>query len=231
MSDPRLIENAGGHIWKMIKADIVYNQIVFISLYSIIVPTVILNAVWGGLEEHISRLMLVSVGFLGIVVGTEEIKTMRIRLTVLLPISVRQNGMLRFPVFSLYWASLIVFLWISSLISRRGDLNLSYLWFILVKTALILILVSCMGIGQDVSSCFVRRVPGAIFRVLAKVCAIGAAFLYFFSTPYEDWPPAVTEYLANIFISAPGALALLALGFALAALSVFIFARRKAFTE
>ncbi len=231
MSSPRPTDNMRGHMWRLIKTDIVYNQAVFIALLGIVVPAVVLNAILGGLEEHVSRLMLVSVGFLGIMIGSEEIKTKRIRLPVQLPISIRQNGIMRFPAFFMYWISLMVMLWISSLISRQGNLNLAYLWFILVKTASILVVVSFMGIGQDVPFCFVQRVPGDILGVLAKLCAVGAAFLYFFSTPFEDWPPVVTEFLSKILISPVGALGLLVFGFGLVVLSVFIFESRKAYTE
>jgi hypothetical protein len=215
----------------LIKSDIEYNQATFIVLYGIIVSASVLNAIWGGLEEHISRLMLVSVSVLGIVIGSEEIKTKRIRLPVQMPISIRQNGILRFPVMSMYWVTLMVILWISSLISRQGDLGILYLWFILVKTALILVMLSSMNISQDVPFCFVHRIPGDIFKVLAKLCAICAAFLYFFSTPYEDWPPVVTEFLSKIFISPAGTLGLLMLGFGLAVLSVFVFEHRRSYTE
>jgi hypothetical protein len=190
-----------------------------------------MNAIWGGLEEHVSRLMLVSVGVLGIVIGSEEIKTKKIRLPVQLPVSIRSNGILWFPVMSLYWVSLMVILWISSLINLQGNLGLPYLWFILVKTALILVMVSSMNISMDVPFCFVPRIPGDILKVLAKLCAVCAAFLYFFSTPYEDWPPVVTEFLSKIFISPAGTLGLLVLGFGFVVLSVFVFERRRSYAE
>jgi hypothetical protein len=231
MSSPKSIENFREHNIQLIKADIVYNQAVFIALYGIVIAAAVLNAIFGGLEEHISRLMLVSVGILGIFIGSEEIRTKRIRLPVLLPISIRSNGILRFSVMSMYWVSLMAVLWISSLISRQGNLGLPYLWFILAKTALILIMVSCMSISQDVAFCFVPKVPGDVLRVMAKTCAVGAAFLYFFSTPYEDWPPLVTEYLSKIFVSPVGALGMLIFSFGFAVLSVFVFEHRKAYTE
>ncbi len=218
-------------MWQLIKADIVYNKAVFIAFYGFIIAAAVLNAIFGELEEHISRLMLVSVGLLGIIFGSEEIKTKKIRLSVLLPIPIRQNGILRLPVISMYWAGLMVIIWISSLISQQGNLNLFYLWFILVKTALILAIVSCMSIGQDAPFCFVRRVPGDVLRLLAKLCAVGAAFLYFFSTPFEDWPPVLTGFLSKIFISPTGALGMLIFSSGLVALSVFVFERRKAYTE
>lgn len=231
MSNPRPAGESRGHLWQLVKTDVAYNQSVFIALYGILVPAAVLNAVLGGLEEHISRLMLVSVGLLGIIIGSEEIKTKRIRLPVQLPVAIRKNGMMRFPVVSMYWVSLMLMLWISSLISRQGDLTLSYLWFILVKSALIMIVVSCMGIGQDVPFCFIRRITGDIFKISAKLCAVGAAFLYFFSTPFEDWPPGVTVFLSKIFISPAGALGLFVFGLGLILLSVFVFEHRKSYAE
>ena len=231
MSSPRPEESEGRFLWRLIKSDIEYNKATFLALYGIVVSACVLNAIWGGLEEHISRLMLVSVSVLGIVIGSEEIKTKRIRMPVQLPIPIRLNGILRFPVMFMYWVSFMVILWTSSLISRQADLGLPYLWFILVKTALIMAMISCMNMSQDVPFCFVRRVPGDILKVLAKLCAICAAFLYFFSTPYEDWPPVVTEFLSEIFISQPGALGLLILGFGLVVLSVFVFEHRRSYAE
>jgi hypothetical protein len=145
-------------MWRLIKSDVKYNHVALLALYAIHVTVAILNAIWGGLEEHISR-------------------------------------------------------------------------FILVKTALILVMVSSMNISMDVPFCFIHRITGDIFRVLAKLCAVCAAFLYFFSSPYEDWPPVVTEFLAKIFISPVGVLGLLALGFGFAVLSVFVFERRKSYAE
>jgi hypothetical protein len=127
--------------------------------------------------------------------------------------------------------SFMVFLWISSLISRQGDLGLVYLWFILAKTALILIMVSCMNISLDIPFCFVHRIPGNVLIILAKLCAIGTAFLYFFSTPYEDWPPVVIDTLANIFITPSGTLGLLIFSSGLIALSIFVFEHRKSYAE
>jgi hypothetical protein len=218
-------------MWRLIKTDILYNRAVFMTLYAIIITASVLNAIWGGLEEHVSRLMLVSVGFLGIVIGSEEIKTKRIRMPVQLPVSIRVNGLLRFPLILFYWISLMGILWLSSLISREGDLSLSYLWFILVKTALILLLVSCMGISQDIPFCFVRNAPGSVLRFLAKACAVCAAFLFFFSTPYEEWPPVLTDFLSKIFISPVGAFGLLVLSFVCVVGSVYVFERRRSYTE
>ena len=73
MSSPEPKEKRGEHMWRLIKSDIEYNRVAFLALYGIVVSACVLNAIWGGLEEHISRLMLVSVSVLGIVVGSEEI--------------------------------------------------------------------------------------------------------------------------------------------------------------
>lgn len=231
MSNHKQIENRKGHMWQLIKTDIVYNKAVFVVLYGIIFCAVILNAIWGGLEEGVSRLMLVSVGLLGIVTGSEEKKTKRIRLFAQLPLRVREHGIMRFPVLSLYWLSLMVLLWISSLVSRQGDLGLDYLWFLLTKTGLILILAACMTISQDVPFCFTQRVPGIVLGVLTILCAIGAAFLYFFATIFEEWPASITRFLAHIFITPVGALGLLLAGLLGVLLSIFVFENRKAYTE
>jgi hypothetical protein len=231
MFSPRSIGSHSGHMWRLIKTDIAYNQAVFIALIGVVLAATVLNAIFGELEEHVSRLILVSVGVLGVISGSEEIKTKRIRLTIQLPIPIRLNGILRFPVIAMCWLSCMVILWSSSLISRQGNLSLDYLWFILAKTALIMAMVSCMNIAQDVPSCFIQKVPGDILKVLAKLCAIGAAFLYFFSTPFEDWPPVVIDTLASIFITPVGALGLLIISSGLMVLSIFVYEHRRSYTE
>jgi hypothetical protein len=231
MFSPRSIGSHSGHMWRLIKTDIAYNQAVFIALIGVVLAATVLNAIFGELEEHVSRLILVSVGVLGVISGSEEIKTKRIRLTIQLPIPIRLNGILRFPVIAMCWLSCMVILWSSSLISRQGNLSLDYLWFILAKTALIMAMVSCMNIAQDVPSCFIQKVPGDILKVLAKLCAIGAAFLYFLSTPFEDWPPVVIDTLASIFITPVGALGLLIISSGLMVLSIFVYEHRRSYTE
>ena len=121
-------------MWKMIKAEIAYKKTLFIALYAFIFAVFIRNCIWQGQEVSSSILMFFSVVVIGIVAGLEEIKTKRIRFFAEFPLSVRQIGALRYPVLAAYWLSLMVLLWLSSLISQQGHRGLEYLWWILTRT-------------------------------------------------------------------------------------------------
>ena len=68
MSNPRSTGIVNRHMWHLVKTDIVYNQTVYIVLFGVVLAAAVLNAVFGELEEHVSRLILVSVGVLSFIV-------------------------------------------------------------------------------------------------------------------------------------------------------------------
>jgi len=136
-------------MWKMIKADIAYNRVLFIFLYSVIFIAVAANAIFGNLEEALATLMFFSVVVIGITAGLEELRTKQIRFFAGLPIPVRLLGINRYPVFVAYWLSLMAFLWLSSMISQKVPIGLDYLWWILTRTGAMFIWIACMNLSQD----------------------------------------------------------------------------------
>ncbi len=218
-------------MWNMIKSDIVYNRVLFIFLYSVVFITVVTNAIIGNQEEQIAILMFFSVVVIGVTAGIEEIKSKRIRFFTGLPVPVRQLGLFRYPVFVAYWASLMILLWLSTLISRQAQIGLDYLWWILTRTGGVFIWIACMDLSQDFPFCYKAKGPGYILKWTALLFGIfGGPFVYFVTNVRYQSDP-IFSFVSDVFLAPTGAVALFLLSLGLMALSVFIYEMRKSYTE
>jgi hypothetical protein len=218
-------------MWNMIKADIAYNRVLFFLLYSVVFLAVITNAILGDLEEKLSTLMFFSVVVIGITVGIEEIKTKRIRFFTGLPLPVRQLGIFRYPVFVAYWASLMILLWLSTLISQQAQIDLDYLWWILTRAGAVFIWIVCMGLSQDFPFCYKKKGPGYVLKWMFLLFGVfGGPFVYFVTNPRKQPDPFFSS-LSDVFITPTGALGLFLLSLSLMALSIYVYERRRSYTE
>jgi hypothetical protein len=218
-------------MWKLIKADLEYNRTLFIFLYSIIFVSVLANSIRGDLEEYLAILLFFSVVLIGILVGTEEVKTKRIRFLSELPLPVRQLGILRYPVFLTYWFSLMVLLWLSSLVSQQGDLGLDYLWWILTRTGSMFLMVAFMDLGQDLPFCVKDKGPGIALKSIAILFGIiGGPFIYFATNAGRQSDPIFIS-LSEIFITASGAIGLFVFSLLLILVSIYVYEQRRSYTE
>lgn len=218
-------------MWIMIKADIAYNRVLFIFLYSVVFIAVAANAIFGNLEEAPATLMFFSVVVIGITAGLEELRTKQIRFFAGLPIPVRLLGICRYPVFVAYWLSLMVFLWMSSLISHKVPIGLDYLWWILTRTGAMFIWIACMNLSQDFPFCYKTKGPGYVLKWTVLLFGVfGGPFVYFV-TNVRYQTDLVFFFVSDIFQNATGALTLILLSLGLMALSVFVYEKRKSYTE
>ena len=218
-------------MWEMIKADIAYNRVLFIFLYSVVFIAVITNAILGNLEEQVSILMFFSVVVIGVTAGIEEIKNKRIRFFTGLPIPVNQLGIFRYPVFMAYWASLMILLWLSTLISQQGQIGLDYLWWILTRAGAVFIWIACMNLSQDFPFCYKKKGPGYILKWMVLLFGVfGGPFVYF-ATNARVQPELFFSSISEVFITPTGALGLFLLSLSLMALSVFVYEQRRSYTE
>lgn len=218
-------------MWEMIKADIAYNRFLFIFLYSVVFIAVITNAILGNLEEQLSILMFFSVVLIGVTAGIEEIKTKRIRFYTSLPLPVRQLGIFRYPVFVAYWASLMILLWLSSLISQQFPIGFDYLWWILTRTGAIFIWIACMGLSQDFPFCYKGKGPGYVLKWTALLFGVfGGPFVYFMTNPRGQLNPFFS-FISDVFLTPTGALGLFLLSLSVMALSICVYARRRSYIE
>jgi len=218
-------------MWKMIKADIAYDRILFIFLYSLVFLAVATNAIFGKLEEALATLMFFSVVVIGITAGIEEMKTKRIRFFAGLPMPVRQLGILRYPVFVAYWVSLMILIWLSSLISRNGQIGLDYLWWVLTRTGSVFIWIACMNLSQDFTFIYRTKSLGYIIKWTVLLFGVfGGPFVYFVTnTRYQS--DLIFFFVSDIFQNHTGALALFLLSLGLMVLSVLVYERRRTYTE
>lgn len=218
-------------MWNIIKADIAYNGVLFVILYSVVLIAAVMNAIIGNLEEQLAILMYFSVVVIGVTAGLEEIKSKRIRFITGLPLPVRHLGILRYPVFAAYWASLMVLLWLSSLISRQGHIGLDYLWWILTRTGAVFIWIACMDLSQDFPFCYKTKGPGYFFKWLVLLLGVfGGPFVYFVTNfRYQSDP--IFSFVSDVLLTPTGALGLFFLSIALMALSIFVYEMRKSYAE
>ncbi len=218
-------------MWRMIKADIAYNRVLFIVLYSVISVAVVINSIRPGFAEILSSLMFFSVVMIGIVAGIEEVKTKRVRFFSALPVALRQLGILRYPVFVAYWLSLMVSLYLSSLLNRQGHVGLDYLWWILTRTGSMFIMVACMDLGQDLTFCVKDKGSGLALKWIAILFGIlGGPFVYFATNPRRE-SDKIFKALSEFFETSAGAIGLLLLSLGLMALSIWIYEQRKSYVE
>ena len=218
-------------MWNVIKSDIAYNRVLFIFLYAVLFVALITNAVIGNLEEQLTTLMFFSVVVIGITAGIEEIKSKRIRFFAGLPVPVKQLGILRYPVFVGYWASLMILLWLSSLISHTAQIGLDYLWWILTRTGAVFIWIACMDLSQDFPSCFRAKGPGYVLKWAVLLFGVfGGPFVYFVTNVRYQSDP-IFSFVSDVFLTPTGGLALFLLSLGLMALSVFVYEMRKSYTE
>lgn len=218
-------------MWNMIRTDIAYNRTLFFFLYLMIFVAVITNAILGNLEEQLSTLMFFSVVVIGVTAGIEEIKTKRIRFFTGLPVPVRQLGIFRYPVFVAYWLSLMILLWMSSLVSQNGHVGLDYLWWILTRTGAVFIWIACMGLSQDFPFCYKGKGPGYVLKWTALLFGVfGVPFVYFVTNPRGQLDPFFS-FISDVFLTPTGALGLFLLSLSLMALSIYVYERRRSYTE
>jgi hypothetical protein len=218
-------------MWNMIKADIAYNRVLFIFLYPVVFIAVATNALFGKLEEALATLMFFSVVVIGVTAGIEEIKAKRIRFFAGLPIPVRQLGILRYPVFVAYWASLMILIWLSSLISQNAHIGLDYLWWILIRTGSVFIWIACMNLSQDFTFFYKTKSPGYVLKWAVLLFGVfGGPFVYFVTNLWYQSDP-IFSFISDIFLNPTGALALFLLSLGLMALSVVVYHQRKSYTE
>ena len=216
-------------MWKLLRTGLEYNKVLFIVLYSVFVPLMVLNAIYGGREAVLAKLMLFSVGFIGMIAGTEEVKYKYNRLEVSLPLPLRRIALNRYPLIVFYWLSLILLLLLSHMVSRNGVLDIKFLWHTIALTGLLFSFVAMMGINFDANYFFLSQVKIVLLRGTAILMALLFAFILIFMTEYGG--SRGDPLLARISFSPLGAFGLFILGIALCVLGVSVFMRRKTFVE
>jgi hypothetical protein len=217
-------------LWKLFKSGLDYNRVLFISLFCLFLPLFVLNAISGSQENSLVKLMILSVGIIGLVAGSEESKYKYNRLESSLPLPIQTVGLNRFPLLVGYWMSLMLILLISHAISRGGNLQPGIFRYILALSGLFLCFVSWICINFDVGFYFYDKTKTFILRCAAIFLALFSAALAVFLTEFLG-TNARSSALSRVILSPLGTLGLVILGMGLSAFSVAVYKRRRSFVE
>jgi hypothetical protein len=130
-----------------------------------------------------------------------------------------------------YWGSLMILIWLSSLISQSAHIGLDYLWWILTRTGAMFIWIVCMNLSQDFRFYYKTKSLGYILKWTVLLFGVFGGPLVYFVTNVRYQSDLVFFFVSNIFQNPPGALALFLLSISLMALSVYVYEHRKSYTE
>lgn len=175
-------------MWKIVKADIEYYKVLFFLLYIFILPFWVIQTVLGDFENHLIWVSFYTLPIIGIFVGNEEKKSKRTRLLASLPLSARQIGMARYPILITYWASLLILIYISTIIGGKSIISTSELFSIAASGPFI---AACMSINLDLRFQNITLAKQILFRTAVIVAAVVITITY------------LGGYLLNFTESAP----------------------------
>ncbi|MBN2320261.1 MAG: hypothetical protein JXR49_14345 [Acidobacteria bacterium] len=224
-------------MWKLIKADSEYFAISHYIMWSIILILVISNSILGGMEETIAIIMFFTALFFGGGMASESAKTKRIRMLSTLPLSARKLGLFYQWATVIEWILCMTLLFISSLISQRGNLGLEYVWWILTRIGCMFIFAGFMDLANNLFFCVKEKKPDKIvfawfiYPFLWMAAIIGGLLLYLFTiSPGDkpDWPFInINEFVSTFH----GSFGILLLGLIILALNVYVYERRRSYLE
>jgi len=157
-------------MWRLAKADFIYNRTLFISIYAVILTAAAVNAVIGGMENLLMVMMFFSIVAIGAETGNEEAKYHMKRLLIRLPVPLRRIAL----------AGHIVWILYCDFTGKAGRflLRLSAGLFACLSGAAYLFIVRFPNdLDKTVVVIFLKSIPGTL---LLLGLAAAAAFLYFF---------------------------------------------------
>jgi hypothetical protein len=226
-------------MWKLLSADSGYSQWIYYIQWPVILLLVVWNSIRGNLEGPITLVMFFLGILFGAVIGSEWVKTKRVRLLAGLPLPVRSFGLRRHFGTVRGWAIWMSLLFLSSLISKRGHLDLNYLWWMLTKSGSIFIFVGGICLPTNLffyvrDRKFEKRLIQGFVQPLLLLVGFTGLFLYLFVAEggldvhgqRVFWAP-----LTEIVHTFPGALSVLLTGFILLALDSYVFERRRSYLD
>jgi hypothetical protein len=223
---------AGSQVWKMVKADLLYNKTLFFILYAVFLTFALFNVIYGRMERFMLQVILISVGMIGIFAGSEEVKTRGTRRIILVPVSIGRISVMRQAILVGYVFSLMGIVVSSSLLAGKGWPEPGFVLRVITMTGLLFIITSLMDIFFNLK--FLTADPGVsiIIRGLALIAAMAAVVVYMLFMNIvgkrQDW---LVRTLTTVFVSPQAAMLVLAVGLGLVVLTMAVFRARKRFTE
>jgi len=226
-------------MWRLIKAEFVYNRALLLFACFCSIPFFIYFAFWKYKYEEISLIFMmvclvipggIAAGILA-GMGSRRYKERRERLYVLMPLSLKQIGMARAFLPILLFISIVLLFWIIVLIFNPYNLELKMVWMTLSLTGLFLGLIPTEYMQHDVQFYFLGKnqkflwLSLLLFRVFASLLVLSLIsealrFLY-----------PLKPLAEHIFLTPWGAFGLILFALIVTYLSVIAFAKRKSYAE
>ncbi|UCC38550.1 MAG: hypothetical protein JSV96_12025 [Candidatus Aminicenantes bacterium] len=230
-------------MWKLLKAEIVYNKVLLSIAYFIAVPTLIGSFIWGGWIFNKSQItgpaivLVHQVVFYAIlfplIFGTKADRrnSKRTRFHAQLIFPIRQLGMIYIALPVLFWFTIVFLFWMICILVFADRIELYFLWQTLALTGFILIAASS-ALYHDLNYWLKGKFQKLIINILGPVLFIALLFLYFAAIlpPLKQLEP-LNRSLYNFVFSPLGAIIFLVLGIIVAAFCVVIVAHRKSYSE
>jgi len=229
-------------MWKIIKADFKYQKFVFIFPYAIVLLAIIANVSQGWRQNvhDMQGVRTVMASMTGIIFLSKSFiiaKEKRHRFITLLPLKQWKIGLTRTLFIILIWLSYLAMYWLGTSVIRpyRTDI---LIWDTLSFTGLVLLANSIIFIYYDLSNTFNKKNQRLIlWLTLLLLVFIGYVVFFLFGVDDQSWNifknlllPYKNDFL-NITSNYLGALVSLLIGILMTILSVFVFGRRKTYTQ
>ena len=228
-------------MWKLIKAEFMYNKVPNIILYGFIFLFFLANSIFGDQEERFASYMLFISIIIGIYIAAECQKTGRMRFLAGLPLTVRKLEVYRYVRFMAFWLIWALLLCLSSLISQKGSLGADYYCWVLTKVGCMFFYAGCVGLALNIIYCGKNSGTGRVLLWLAGMIlvliGIIMGLLLFFYTIFSPFfysvmfSIAALVSLSEFLLTFHGSFGIFFLGFVLIVLNIYTFGMRRTYAE
>jgi len=225
-------DGAPSQIWRMVRADLVYNKTLFIVLYGLFLTFALFNVIYGRLERFMLQIVLISIAMIGISAGSEEVRTKGIRRMVLIPVSIGRMAVYRQVILVGYVLSLIGLIILSSVLAGKGWPEPGFLLRVVSMSGLLFIITSGMDIFFNMKHVITDSGLSLIARgiVLAIVLASVAVYVFFMNIVGKKMD-LLAGTLTAVFTGPAAAVILIGVGLGMIILTGVFFRARKRFAE
>ena len=228
-------------MWKILKAQIIYNKIIliigFILIVSVFIPFVVQG--WQEMNNSFPALRAVLLAatamlFLFNIVRLQREK--RDRFHHILPLSNSELAISRLLQIIIFWLSLL-FLVLFAFVLRPSIFDLKILWDLLSLTGFVLVLNAVPFIYRDLSYCFHAKSKKVVLVILYALMILAGYLLFMLfvvsaeSISLSDDLVLVKKGFSNFINTFRGAAFFNLCGIILTGISLFVFSKRKTYTE
>ena len=228
-------------MWKLLKAQIQYNKIILIIVYLIFLPVFIAFVVqgWQEMDKSFPALRAVLMAattmlFLFNIVRFQREK--RDRFHFLVPLNIWKIAVSRLLQIIIFWLS-VLSLVLFAFVLRPAVFDLKILWDLLSMTGFVFVLNAAPFIYRDLSFCFHSKSKKVVL-VIAYALMILAGYLVFMlfvvsvgSISLSSDLVLVKKGFSSFINTFMGALFFILCGIISTGISLFIFSKRKTYTE